>query len=151
MYLRCFGECEEGLFPRRTVLLANSAARTRPTTSPCAPTRPASGMAGFWTRQVWTPVWFYGHILCCSKCNDAFFSCFCFLQIKDSAKSLFHFLYFHFFLKNENTGYHCFFFFVLFFSFLDMPCMKRVYMNKKASVHHSAARKKERFVPVINR
>ena len=29
--------------------------------------------------------------------------------------------------------------------FLDMPCMKRVYSDKKASVHWSAARKKERF------
>ena len=26
-----------------------------------------------------------------------------------------------------------------------MPCMKRVYRDKKASVHWSAARKKERF------
>ena len=29
--------------------------------------------------------------------------------------------------------------------FPDMPCMKRVYRDKKASVHWSAARKKERF------
>ena len=29
--------------------------------------------------------------------------------------------------------------------FPDMPCMKRVYTDKKASVHWSAARKKERF------
>ena len=29
--------------------------------------------------------------------------------------------------------------------FRDMPCMKRVYRDKKASVHWSAARKKERF------
>ena len=47
-----FGECEEGLFPRRTVLWANGPARLRPATPPCAPTRPACGMSGFWTRQV---------------------------------------------------------------------------------------------------
>ena len=29
--------------------------------------------------------------------------------------------------------------------FPDMPCMKRVYRDKKASVHWSAARKKPRF------
>ena len=29
--------------------------------------------------------------------------------------------------------------------FPDMPCMKRVYRDKKASVHWSAARNKERF------
>ena len=29
----------------------------------------------------------------------------------------------------------------------DMPCMKRVYRDKKATVHWSAARKKERFSP----
>ena len=29
--------------------------------------------------------------------------------------------------------------------FPDMPCMKKVYRDKKASVHWSAARKKERF------
>ena len=40
------------LFPRRTVLLANSPARPRPATPPCAPTRPARGMSGFWARQV---------------------------------------------------------------------------------------------------
>ena len=28
-----------------------------------------------------------------------------------------------------------------------MPCMKRIYRDKKASVHWSAARKKERFSP----
>ena len=33
------------------------------------------------------------------------------------------------------------------FLFPDMPCMKRVYIDKKASVHWSAARKKERFSP----
>ena len=31
------------------------------------------------------------------------------------------------------------------FKFPDMPCMKRVYRDKKASVHWSAARTKERF------
>ena len=49
---RCFGEYEEGLFPRQTVLLANCPARPRPATPPCAPTRPARGMSGFWARQV---------------------------------------------------------------------------------------------------
>ena len=29
--------------------------------------------------------------------------------------------------------------------FPDMPCMKRVYKHKKAPVHQSAARNKERF------
>ena len=29
--------------------------------------------------------------------------------------------------------------------FPDMPCVKRVYRNKKTSFHWSAARKKERF------
>ena len=29
--------------------------------------------------------------------------------------------------------------------FQDMPCMKRVYRDKKASFHWSAARKKKRF------
>ena len=29
--------------------------------------------------------------------------------------------------------------------FPDMPCMKRVYKEKKASFHWSAARNKERF------
>ena len=29
--------------------------------------------------------------------------------------------------------------------FPDMPCMKRVYKDEKASVHWSAARNKERF------
>ena len=29
--------------------------------------------------------------------------------------------------------------------FPDMPCMRRVYRDKLASVHWSAARKKERF------
>ena len=38
--------------PRRTVILANSPARPRPATPPCAPTRSACGMSGFWTRQV---------------------------------------------------------------------------------------------------
>ena len=49
---RCFGECEGGLFPRRTVLWANSLARPRPATPPCAPTRHARGMSGFWIRQL---------------------------------------------------------------------------------------------------
>ena len=31
--------------------------------------------------------------------------------------------------------------------FPDMPCMKRVYRDKKATFHWSAARKKERFSP----
>ena len=50
--LRCFGGCGEGLFPRRTVLLANSPARPRPATPPCAPTRLVRGVSGFWIRQV---------------------------------------------------------------------------------------------------
>ena len=41
--------------PGRTVLLASSPARPRPATPPCAPTRPARGMSGFWTRQVKFP------------------------------------------------------------------------------------------------
>ena len=50
--LRCFGGYEGGLSPRRTVLLASNPARPRPATPPCAPTRPARGMSGFWTQQV---------------------------------------------------------------------------------------------------
>ena len=40
------------MFSRRTVLLACSPARPLAATPPCAPTRPASGMSGFWIRQV---------------------------------------------------------------------------------------------------
>ena len=40
------------MFPRRTSLLAPSPARLRPATPPCAPTRSARGMSGFWIRQV---------------------------------------------------------------------------------------------------
>ena len=40
------------MFLRRIVLLANSHARLRPATSPCAPTRHARGMSGFSTRQL---------------------------------------------------------------------------------------------------
>ena len=44
---------EQGLFPRGTILVANSPARPRPATPPCAPTQPARGMSGFGTRQVY--------------------------------------------------------------------------------------------------
>ena len=47
--LRCFRECRTELFPRR---LANSPARPRQATPPCASTRPARGMSGFRIRQV---------------------------------------------------------------------------------------------------
>ena len=40
------------MFLTRTILLANSLARPRPATPPCAPTGHARGMSGFWTRQV---------------------------------------------------------------------------------------------------
>ena len=36
----------------RRVLLASSAARHRPAAPPCAPTRPARGLSGLWTRQL---------------------------------------------------------------------------------------------------
>ena len=51
-FFRFFGRCEGGLSPRRTSLLAPSPARLRPATPPCAPTRSARGMSGFWIRQV---------------------------------------------------------------------------------------------------
>ena len=52
MFFRCFGWYGGGFCSRRTVLLAASLARPRPVSSPCAATRPARGMSGFWTRQV---------------------------------------------------------------------------------------------------
>ena len=42
--LRCPGWYEGDL----TVMLASSPARPRPATPPCAPSRRASGMSGFW-------------------------------------------------------------------------------------------------------
>ena len=54
-FLRCFGGCEGGLSPRRSVLFASNHARPRPATPLCAPTRIARGMSGFWTRQVPSP------------------------------------------------------------------------------------------------
>ena len=50
--LRCFSGYEGGLSSRRPDLLAPSPARPRLAAMPCAPTRPARGMSGFWTRQV---------------------------------------------------------------------------------------------------
>ena len=47
------GTREACLLARRTVLLASSPARPHPATPPCAPTRPARGMSGFRTRQVY--------------------------------------------------------------------------------------------------
>ena len=47
-----FGGYEGGLFPWRTVLLASSSARPCPATPLCPPPRCASGMFGFWIRQV---------------------------------------------------------------------------------------------------
>ena len=41
-----------GLFPGRTVLSASRPDRPRPVAPPCAPSRPACGMFGFWNRQV---------------------------------------------------------------------------------------------------
>ena len=38
--------------PGRTLLSASSPAQPRPAVPPCAPTRAARGMSGFWTRQV---------------------------------------------------------------------------------------------------
>ena len=40
------------VFPDRTGLLASNPERPRPATPPCAPTRPARCMSGFWIRQV---------------------------------------------------------------------------------------------------
>ena len=40
------------MFSRRTVLLVFSPAQTRPATPPCAPTRTACSVSGFWTRQL---------------------------------------------------------------------------------------------------
>ena len=51
--LRCFGKYWGRLFPGRTVLLAYSPARPRPATPPCALSRRASGMSGFWLQQVY--------------------------------------------------------------------------------------------------
>ena len=49
----CLGGYEGRLCPGRTVLSASSPARVRPAAPPCAaPTQPAGGMSGFWTRQV---------------------------------------------------------------------------------------------------
>ena len=51
----------------------------------------------------------------------------------------------------ESTGRHCSLdcwiasFFCFLFMFPDIPCMKRVYKEKKASFNWSAARNKERF------
>ena len=42
------------MFPGRTVLLVSSPARRRPATPPCAPSRSASGMSGFWILQIRT-------------------------------------------------------------------------------------------------
>ena len=52
MCLRCFGGYEGRLSPGRTIPSASRSARPRPAAPPCAPTRPARGMSGFWTRQV---------------------------------------------------------------------------------------------------
>ena len=43
---------EGGLFPGRAVLLASRFAPTRPVTLWYAPSRPARGMAGFWTLKI---------------------------------------------------------------------------------------------------
>ena len=40
------------LLPERSTLLAINLTRSRLAASPCAPTRPARGMSGFWVRQV---------------------------------------------------------------------------------------------------
>ena len=39
--------------PGRSVLSVSRTAQPRPAAPPCAPTRPARGMSGFWTRQVY--------------------------------------------------------------------------------------------------
>ena len=54
--LRCFRRYGGGLPSRQTVLLAPRSARPCPATPPFAPTRPARGMFGFWTRQVIFPL-----------------------------------------------------------------------------------------------
>ena len=43
--------------PGRNVLSASSPARHRPAAPPCAPTRTARGMSGFWIRQVAHHTW----------------------------------------------------------------------------------------------
>ena len=50
--LRCFGGCEGRVSLGQTILSASCPARPRPAVPMCAPTRPARGMSGFWTRQV---------------------------------------------------------------------------------------------------
>ena len=52
MYLRFFVDYGKELSPRRGILLAYRPARSRLASTPCAPTRPAYGMSGFWTKQV---------------------------------------------------------------------------------------------------
>ena len=50
--LRCLGGYVGRLSPWRTVLSASRPAQPRTAAPPCAPTRPARGMSGSWTRQV---------------------------------------------------------------------------------------------------
>ena len=87
--LRCFGGYEGGLSPRRTVLLASSPARPSLANPPCAPTRFASGMSGFWTRQV---MFFSLHLvqfvggICKNHVNWPAFGCFfCCFVVRNSA------------------------------------------------------------------
>ena len=52
MFLRCLGRYEGHLSPGRNVLSASCSALPRSAAPPCAPTRAARGMSGFWIRQV---------------------------------------------------------------------------------------------------
>ena len=52
MFLRCLGGYGGLLFPGGIILLAPNLARPSLAAPPGAPTRPASGMSGFWIRQV---------------------------------------------------------------------------------------------------
>ena len=108
------------------VFLANCSARPRPAAPLCASTRPARCMSGFWIRQVE-----YGRfvVLPVPKIIDRRF--FVFFSSGSQDQIVFQRNALHKRIYRDKIP--------------DMHCMTRVYRDKQASVHWSAARNKERF------
>ena len=113
---------DRALFPGRIVLLAPNLARPFSAAAPGFPTRPARGMSGFRTRQVCSCTGLCRWILSMQRHRCT--------SLHPSASS------------NKKRFSSCWQTIV---TFPDMPCMRLFYKDKKAFVHWSAARTKERF------